>query len=59
VIRRALNRAGGNQTLAARFLGLHRNTLLTKMGQAGLRSRDFLESPVGVDPLRGPAGSRG
>ncbi|PYM61419.1 MAG: hypothetical protein DMD79_12895 [Candidatus Rokuibacteriota bacterium] len=59
VIRRALNRAGGNQTLAARFLGLHRNTLLTKMGQAGLRSRESLAPPVGVDPLRGPPGARG
>ncbi len=37
LILRALDRADGNQTVAARFLGLHRNTLLAKMAQLGLR----------------------
>jgi DNA-binding NtrC family response regulator len=38
LILRALDRAGGNQTLAARLLGMHRNTLLVKLAQLGLRA---------------------
>jgi two-component system, NtrC family, response regulator AtoC len=38
LILRALDRAGGNQTLAARLLGMHRNTLLVKLAQLGLRT---------------------
>ena len=37
LILRALDRAGGNQTVAARLLGMHRNTLLGKLAQLGLR----------------------
>jgi DNA-binding NtrC family response regulator len=37
LILRALDEAGGNQTVAARSLGLHRNTLVVKMAQLGLR----------------------
>ena len=37
LILRALDRAGGNQTEAARRLGLHRNTLTVKMARLGLR----------------------
>jgi DNA-binding NtrC family response regulator len=37
LILRALDRAGGNQTEAARRLGLHRNTLVTKVAQLGLK----------------------
>jgi DNA-binding NtrC family response regulator len=40
LIQRALERAGGNQTVAARLLGMHRNTLWTKLGQLGLRPAD-------------------
>ena len=38
LILRALDRAGGNQTVAARLLGMHRNTLLVKLAQLGLRA---------------------
>jgi DNA-binding NtrC family response regulator len=38
LILRALDRAGGNQTEAARRLGLHRNTLVTKVAQLGLKA---------------------
>jgi DNA-binding NtrC family response regulator len=37
LILRALDRAEGNQTLAARLLGMHRNTLCAKLAQLGLR----------------------
>jgi DNA-binding NtrC family response regulator len=37
-ILRMLERTGGNQTLAARQLGMHRNTLVLKMAQLGIRS---------------------
>ncbi|MGH7321712.1 MAG: sigma-54-dependent transcriptional regulator [Candidatus Rokuibacteriota bacterium] len=40
LILRTLDRAEGNQTVAARRLGMHRNTLLTKMVQLGLRTAD-------------------
>jgi DNA-binding NtrC family response regulator len=43
LILRALDRAGGNQTAAARRLGLHRNTLLAKLAQLGLRDGDGAE----------------
>ncbi len=33
LVRRALDRAGGNRTRAARLLGMHRNTLGTKLGR--------------------------
>jgi DNA-binding NtrC family response regulator len=39
LILRALDRASGNQTVAARLLGMHRNTLLVKLAQLGLRAR--------------------
>jgi DNA-binding NtrC family response regulator len=38
LILRALDRARGNQTVAARLLGMHRNTLLVKLAQLGLRA---------------------
>src|SRR5262249_19634088 len=38
LILRALDRAGGNQTVAARLLGMDRNTLLVKHAQRGLRA---------------------
>ncbi len=37
LIQRALDRARGNQTAAARLLGMHRNTLVAKLAQFGLR----------------------
>jgi len=37
VILRALDRADGNRTVAARLLGMHRNTLCAKLAQLGLR----------------------
>ncbi|HEX2500032.1 MAG TPA: sigma-54 dependent transcriptional regulator [Methylomirabilota bacterium] len=40
LILRALDRAGGNQTVAARLLGMHRNTLLVKLAQLGLRAAE-------------------
>jgi len=40
LILRALDRARGNQTLAARLLGMHRNTLLVKLAQLGLRATE-------------------
>jgi two-component system, NtrC family, response regulator AtoC len=46
LIQRALDRASGNQTVAARLLGMHRNTLLVKLAQLGLRAAD----PGGAQP---------
>jgi two-component system, NtrC family, response regulator AtoC len=46
LILRALDRARGNQTLAARLLGMHRNTLLVKLAQLGLRAAE----PGGAQP---------
>ncbi len=46
LILRALDRARGNQTVAARLLGMHRNTLLVKLAQLGLRTTD----PGGAQP---------
>jgi two-component system, NtrC family, response regulator AtoC len=46
LILRALDRAGGNQTVAARLLGMHRNTLLVKIAQLGLRTPE----PGGAQP---------
>ena len=46
LILRALDRAQGNQTVAARLLGMHRNTLLVKLGQLGLRATE----PGGAQP---------
>jgi DNA-binding NtrC family response regulator len=40
LILRALDRAEGNQTVAARLLGMHRNTLCVKLAQLGLRAPD-------------------
>jgi DNA-binding NtrC family response regulator len=40
LIQRALDRASGNQTVAARLLGMHRNTLLVKLAQLGLRASE-------------------
>jgi DNA-binding NtrC family response regulator len=40
LILRALDRARGNQTVAARLLGMHRNTLLVKLAQLGLRASE-------------------
>ena len=40
LILRALDRAGGNQTVAARLLDMHRNTLLIKLAQLGLRAAE-------------------
>jgi len=49
LILRALDRAEGNQTVAARRLGMHRNTLLTKMAQLGLRDDDGSIRPAEED----------
>lgn len=38
-IQRALTKTGGNQTKAARVLGVHRNTLNRKIGQHKLNDR--------------------
>jgi len=38
-IRRALDRSNGNQSRAARLLGIHRNTLSRKMGLYKLEHR--------------------
>jgi DNA-binding NtrC family response regulator len=46
LILRALDRAGGNQTVAARLLGMHRNTLFVKLAQLGLRAPE----PGGAQP---------
>ena len=46
LILRALDRAGGNQTVAARLLGMHRNTLLVKLAQLACAP----QSPVGAQP---------
>jgi DNA-binding NtrC family response regulator len=46
LILRALDRAEGNQTVAARMLGMHRNTLITKMVQLGLRPGDPGDAPA-------------
>jgi DNA-binding NtrC family response regulator len=46
LILRALDRAHGNQTVAARLLGMHRNTLLVKLAQLGLRATE----PGGAQP---------
>jgi sigma-54-dependent transcriptional regulator len=46
LILRALDRPGGNQTVAARLLGMHRNTLLAKLAQLGLRAPE----PGGAQP---------
>ncbi len=46
LILRALDRARGNQTVAARLLGMHRNTLLVKLAQLGLRAPE----PGGAQP---------
>ena len=46
LIQRALDRASGNQTVAARLLGMHRNTLLVKLAQLGLRAPE----PGGAQP---------
>jgi DNA-binding NtrC family response regulator len=46
LILRALDEAGGNQTAAARSLGLHRNTLLVKMAQLGLRTGNGQARPA-------------
>jgi two-component system, NtrC family, response regulator AtoC len=40
LILRALDQANGNQTVAARRLGMHRNTLATKLARLGLRAGD-------------------
>jgi len=39
IIERALDIYDGNQCKTARFLGLHRNTLLRRMNQRGIRGR--------------------
>ena len=38
-IQSALTKTGGNQTKAAEFLGVHRNTLSRKIGQHKLNGR--------------------
>ncbi|HEV2290019.1 MAG TPA: helix-turn-helix domain-containing protein [Candidatus Acidoferrales bacterium] len=37
-IKRAIDQSGGNQTRAARVLGIHRNTLSRKIGEYKLES---------------------
>ncbi len=39
-IKRALDRANGNQSRAAQALGIHRNTLSRKLGQYKLEHRN-------------------
>jgi len=48
LILRALDRADGNQTVAARLLGMHRNTLCVKLAQLGLRTPEA----AGAHPAR-------
>jgi DNA-binding NtrC family response regulator len=38
MIQRAMERAGGNRTNAAKMLGIHRNTLQAKLAQFGISS---------------------
>jgi DNA-binding NtrC family response regulator len=38
MIQRAMDRAGGNRTNAAKMLGIHRNTLQSKLAQFGIGS---------------------
>ena len=46
LILRALDQAHGSQTVAARRLGMHRNTLATKLVQFGLRAGDGADPPA-------------
>jgi DNA-binding NtrC family response regulator len=46
LILRALEQANGSQTVAARKLGMHRNTLATKLVQFGLRAGDGADPPA-------------
>jgi two-component system response regulator AtoC len=45
LVLRALDQAHGNQTVAARRLGMHRNTLAAKLAQFGLRAGDDADRP--------------
>jgi len=40
-IRKALDRTNGNQSRAARVLGIHRNTLSRKVGECKLEARAY------------------
>ncbi len=54
---RALERAGWNQSRAARALGVHRNTLIARLGAWGMRGRDRdLGAPAAPEDRRRPGG---
>ena len=40
IIQAALKKSEGNQTTAAKLLGIHRNTLLTKIEQLGVKKNE-------------------
>lgn len=49
LIKSALIRSGGNQNKAAKMLGIHRNTLFSKMGELGLK-KEIIFGPYEEDP---------
>ncbi len=49
LVRQAMTRAGGNQTHAARLLGVGRDALRYKLKKFGIVAPDGAEQPVGVD----------
>jgi DNA-binding NtrC family response regulator len=56
---RALEREDWNQSRAARRLGVHRNTLIARLAQWGMRSRDRLGAQPPLDHMTPEAGSGG
>ena len=55
MIERVLSRAEGNQSGAAKVLGIHRNTLLRKMVEYGIDGKRPRSKPVGKAGSSGKA----